>query len=386
MRYRKSILISLLIIINLLLSACWSYTEIDERLIVGSVGIDYGEYKDTYKLTIRAVSAKPSVSGVEIVPEVISMEGKTVFDVIRKAAPIYGTKLYWSHLQSIVISEELAQSNVLTTLDFFYRDAEIRPDSRVYIASGATAEQIIRTEALNQEKTQFALSQAIKTQEFVGSFPDVDLVEFQRRVLDETTESTAPIVSIYIDLEGMLRVEGTAMFIGPRLVGKLNREESLVVLLIGNDVKNPIMTIPINSKEVSNVIRNQTLEIFRSKSNIKSSIKDDKVKILVDIQLDVGMAEANYSMNYLNERDIKELKSVSEDEIRKMFIRTINKIQEYKTDVFGFGKAVEMEDPKLWKKIKEQWSENFSNLPVDVKVTVNIIGTGKTTTSLEGDK
>ena len=326
MRYRKSILISLLIIINLLLSACWSYTEIDERLIVGSVGIDYGEYKDTYKLTIRAVSAKPSVSGVEIVPEVISMEGKTVFDVIRKAAPIYGTKLYWSHLQSIVISEELAQSNVLTTLDFFYRDAEIRPDSRVYIASGATAEQIIRTEALNQEKTQFALSQAIKTQEFVGSFPDVDLVEFQRRVLDETTESTAPIVSIYIDLEGMLRVEGTAMFIGPRLVGKLNREESLVVLLIGNDVKNPIMTIPINSKEVSNVIRNQTLEIFRSKSNIKSSIKDDKVKILVDIQLDVGMAEANYSMNYLNERDIKELKSVSEDEIRKMFIRTINKI------------------------------------------------------------
>ena len=386
MRYRKSILISLLIIINLLLSACWSYTEIDERLIVGSVGIDYGEYKDTYKLTIRAVSAKPSVSGVEIVPEVISMEGKTVFDVIRKAAPIYGTKLYWSHLQSIVISEELAQSNVLTTLDFFYRDAEIRPDSRVYIASGATAEQIIRTEALNQEKTQFALSQAIKTQEFVGSFPDVDLVEFQRRVLDETTESTAPIVSIYIDLEGMLRVEGTAMFIGPRLVGKLNREESLVVLLIGNDVKNPIMTIPINSKEVSNVIRNQTLEIFRSKSNIKSSIKDDKVKILVDIQLDVGMAEANYSMNYLNERDIKELKSVSEDEIRKMFIRTINKIQEYKTDVFGFGIAVEMEDPKLWKKIKEQWSENFSNLPVDVKVTVNIIGTGKTTTSLEGDK
>ena len=45
-----------------------------------------------------------------------------------------------------------------------------------------------------------------------------------------------------------------------------------------------------------------------------------------------------------------------------------------------------MEDHKLWKKIKEQWSENFSNLPVDVKVTVNIIGTGKTTTSLEGDK
>jgi hypothetical protein len=47
MRLKKDFLVFLLIISSTALSGCWSYAEIEDRLIVGTVGIDLGKSEGT---------------------------------------------------------------------------------------------------------------------------------------------------------------------------------------------------------------------------------------------------------------------------------------------------------------------------------------------------
>ena len=382
---RKIIAFLLILAINLTFNGCWSYTEMDERLIVGYVGIDYGKAVGDYRVTVRAVNAKPSQSGVEIIPEVITIEGKSVFETIRKLSTIFGRKLYWSHLKSIIISEKLASEDMLILTDFFYRDPEVRQDSTVYIASGASAEKLVELEASLQKSRDFILTYAIETQRFAGSFPQIDLFEFVKRSVDETVEPVLPIVNIYRDHEENIRIEGSAVFSGSKIAGKLNREESLMLLLIRNEISNPLAILPVASQEPSRLKPLITLEIYRSKSRVKGNESSGGMGVTIDVELDAGIGELNYPVDYLDEKAIEKMEALSSERIREFALKTIKKVQEdYRADIFGFGKAVEKQNPKLWNSIKDKWSDEFSRLSVDVNVKVNIMSTGKPSTPLKG--
>lgn len=379
MNCKRIICIILAIIFTVAASGCWSYSEVDDRLVVGSIGIDYCKNKSMYRVTIRVVNPKPTSGGIELTPNIITLEGKSIFEAVRKSDPIYARKTYWSHLQSIILSDEVAQEDILKTLDFFYRDSEIRQDNRLYIASGSSAEDIVKLEASLQTERQFTLRYAMRTQKFVGSFPELDLVDFGARSLSDTIEPIVPIVGIYKDYDrDMIKIEGSAVFLKNKMVGKLSPSETLAALLITNDTKNPLLVIPISNKDKLKDNKTITLEVFKSKAKIKYLNMGNNIGISVNIEINAGIAEMNYTMNHLDEKSIYELENTLKDNMEQYILKTIKTVQtNYKSDIFGFGKRVETNNPKLWANIKNQWSEKFSEMPVYVNVTLNIKSTGK---------
>jgi spore germination protein KC len=62
------------------------------------------------------------------------------------------------------------------------------------------------------------------------------------------------------------------------------------------------------------------------------------------------------------------------EETINLTIETAQK--QYKSDIFGFGEAIHRSNPKEWKKIKEQWDEEFSEMTANVKVDVKLVHTG----------
>jgi len=379
MKCKKVISIILAVILSVVTNGCWSYSEVDDRLIVGSVGIDYCKNKSMYRVTIRVVNPKPTSGGIELIPNIITLEGKSIFEAIRKSDPVYARKTYWSHLQSIIISDEVAQEDILETLDFFYRDSEVRQDNRLYIASGSSAEDVVKLEASLQVERQFTLRYAMRTQKFIGSFPELDLVDFGARSLSDTIEPIVPIVKIYKDYDrDLIKTEGSAVFSKNKMVGKLSPSETLAALLITNDAKNPLLVVPISNKDNVENSKIITLEVFKSKTKIKYLNRGNDVGISVNIQINVGIAEINYPMNNLSEKSIYELENILNDNLEQYILKTIKTVQtNYKSDIFGFGKRVETANPKLWDNIKNQWSEKFSEMPVYVNVTLKVKSTGK---------
>src|SRR5690625_408274 len=66
-------------------------------------------------------------------------------------------------------------------------------------------------------------------------------------------------------------------------------------------------------------------------------------------------------------------KKTKKKRINQIIEETIHKVQdEYKTYIFGFGETIYRSHPKVWKKVKKDWEENFANLNVEVNVNVSI--------------
>ncbi len=46
--------------------------------------------------------------------------------------------------------------------------------------------------------------------------------------------------------------------------------------------------------------------------------------------------------------------------------------QQYQTDVSGFGNSLRIEYPKVWEKVKKNWDQTFSEVPITYEVKINI--------------
>ncbi|BCE14864.1 hypothetical protein RSC3_02220 [Bacillus paralicheniformis] len=50
---------------------------------------------------------------------------------------------------------------------------------------------------------------------------------------------------------------------------------------------------------------------------------------------------------------------------------------EYKADLAGFGNEMRIKHPRLWEKLKKNWDETFTDIPITfhVQITIKEYGT-----------
>ncbi|MDP9743341.1 UNVERIFIED_ORG: hypothetical protein QFZ59_005171 [Bacillus sp. B2I3] len=61
-----------------------------------------------------------------------------------------------------------------------------------------------------------------------------------------------------------------------------------------------------------------------------------------------------------------------------MVRNVVEKMQkEYQVDGAGFGNRLRIEHPRVWKKVKKDWDQTFSEIPINyhVKLTIKDYGT-----------
>lgn len=64
--------------------------------------------------------------------------------------------------------------------------------------------------------------------------------------------------------------------------------------------------------------------------------------------------------------------------MKRLVGNVLEKMQkEYQVDVAGFGNRLRIENPKVWKKVKKDWDQRFSETTInyDVNLTINDYGT-----------
>lgn len=67
-----------------------------------------------------------------------------------------------------------------------------------------------------------------------------------------------------------------------------------------------------------------------------------------------------------------------------MLQTTVKKLQEdLHVDVAEFGTNLRIQHPKMWQKMKGNWDEKFSQIPVIYEVDLNIEGYGASYTTTE---
>ena len=375
----------ILILIPLLfcLTGCYNYRELNDLAIVSGISIDKNE--DEYIVNAEVINPKKqqdASSGKEPEFVVYTSKGTSMQEAFRKIIKESPKKLYGAQMDVLIIDEETAKKELKNILDFFSRDPEIR--SEFYVLVGKSTDVLEITTPLDKISSKNILDSLESNNSYLGFSNLVTYHDLIDNYLNPNIELALPSVEVVGDdtngdsieniestsAEAASIITNIAIFKDNKFVGYLTEEESQAYNMVMNSAKTTLMKT--NYKDNEFIIS----EILNSSADIKIDIK--KKKVTISIKGKATIAEANYSGNL---EDAKEISKIQKDlnKTTEKFIKNSLKstIQKYNSDIYGFRDMFYKQDPKAYKKLKNNWyKETFPNLEIEVKSDITIFEKG----------
>lgn len=368
-KIKITLLILTILISSIFAAGCWNYREVDKLAIVAGVAVDKG-INGQYKVTVEVVQ----ISGAKdskITSKTITMEGKTMFDAVRNEISLSGKKLYWSHAKVIILSKEIASEGVTRVIDWYNRDSETRADVHILISEGASAKEILSSQATTEEIKSFVLDEMIKNQESLSKAPIIDMLQFDNDLKAKGISAIAPAVNLkQMDGKMLPHIMGTAIFKEDKLVGFLNGEDTKDLIFIKNKVKGGLLIEGTQGNDVSTPV---SLEIFKSKTQVRPVVDGNNIEMNLNIDTTVNIDEIDGPENFIDDEGRMKLEQSAENTLKERIESLIMKIQsEYDLDIFGFGAKLREDNTQEWNRVSSNWEETFKNLKVNVITKVHI--------------
>lgn len=377
----------------IILSGCWSHKELTDIALVAALGIDRseeGKYKVTFQLVNPGNVEQGKQGGGQATPvTVFSNSGDNLVEASRRATQNIPRRLYYAHTNLIVISEKLAKEEGINTIfDAFERDPEFRTTTTVVIANNTTAESIVNTLTPMEKIPANKVIKTLKSSEKRwGGFMNVTIQDVIRDLVSQGKE---PVISGFTisgnvekgkKLEGIqqtspeasLKAKGLAVFKDGRLIDWLKGETARGTTLILNKISATAENIDWNGKKEA-----ISYQMVRQKTRVKVNKTNNGMPVItIHVKAEGDIGEVSIPIDVSNPKRILEIEKRIEKEIKKEIHMAVQRAQDNRADIFGFGEAVHISDPKLWKKLKHNWNEQyFPELEVNVRVDAFIRRTG----------
>lgn len=406
----KALVLSLLILaMSLTQPGCWDQQEVERLGIVLATALDQAP-DGRVRLTVQTINPKAiagggggggggAPGGLTRPFRNRSTEGSTIFDCIRLLSLETPRQIFFAHNQVILISEELARNRGIEELiDFFDRNPQIRRSNWVLISRSDISSVLELPGEITVPASQ-RIAGIIREQRLSSYFPATQLGDFLESLESEGSEAIAAGIQvepsesevrdrIARDSPGGIRREmaigdeikvgGTAVFSGNKMVGWLDERESRGLLWVRGKVKGGVITVPCTSGGGGGGEEKRfAMEILHSDAKIEPKLTDGELSITVKVNADTNIQEAECQEELDKPETIKTIEQALSGAIRGEVEAALAKAQhEYRSDVFGFGEAVHRKYPGLWKESKDNWKEIYPELPVYVEVEAKIARTG----------
>ncbi|WP_408954961.1 Ger(x)C family spore germination protein [Natroniella sp. ANB-PHB2] len=367
---KKKALILTLLSLVIFLVGCWNYTEMKDRTFVVGTAIDLAP-NDLIEVTTQLL--KPHEIGVPAAGEpapdadpiwIISSQGETIFDAIRNFVRQAGRLLFWQYNNVIVVGEEVARAGMLSLLELFIRDHELRLGQRVIITRGV-AKDIVGARHELERIPSMAIVDMLKEQETLGGIVDVDLFDFLEQY---NSRAGAPVVGVVELMNGeQLHVEGAAVFKKDRLEGFLDKRETRGYNWVVDGIGSTVMVLAWEDDQ------KLSIEIMRAESSIEPVFRDGRLIMEVEVETEGVLAEQHTpaDLTRLDRWFLLEEKLARNIENEMENIIELAQ-QEFEADIFGFADEIYRKYPEEWRKIEDDWEDKFSVLEAEVTVDAKI--------------
>lgn len=392
---KSKAMVALLILLFPLLSACTA-RDLNSFSLVTAIGIDKDEAG--YLVTYQVLNPKAAVSKTNVneSPFVLySEKGNALNEIERRTTTQAPRKMYFAHVRTVVIGEDLARDGLKEILDYLFRAREFRTDFYFIIAKGTTANRILSTvtpidsvsgiklfESIENSKDWWAPTNSLNIVELVndinakGNNPVLAGVEFYQKTEDmdtiKTLEKSSP---------GKLKYTALGAFRGDKLVGWLDENESRALNNIVGKTKKSVLSVDYD--ENTHVSLNTSMK----KPKIKVSLSDGKPVINVKLSADMTISTVTDDVDFTEKENLDKLNSLANEKMVDSCKKTLDKAQhELKTDIFGFGESIHRAYPKVWNELKNNWDNEFTKLQVNFTVDTIIRDMGENLKSIIRDE
>jgi len=371
----------ILILFIFTLTGCYNYTELNQLAIATGFAVDIKD--DEYEVTVlisnsqkEASSDKGSASAA-----VYRGNGKTIFEAIKDASLAISKQIYVSHIEVLVLSEEVAKNKTLEVVDFFFRYPQTRNEFYVVIAEDCNAGDVFDISTPLETFPSQNISKNLEiTNKLQGFTYTMTFNEFVTDLIEEGKNPSLPTISIVGSVEDgnkednikqiepstYLKLGMMGVFNGSNLVGISSEDQSKGINFLNDMVKTTLIVTEYNGGYV-------VVELSQSNTEKKVEINNGKPKFIISINTTGSIEEVATDLKVDQPEVIEIIKKSSEDEIKRIINEAINYSKELKTDIFNLGSLIYKKDHKLWKEIKDNWEDEILNdVEIEVKVDLDL--------------
>lgn len=273
--------------------------EIDEILFASVFGVDVDEDgAGNVRITVSSMKVEngggSGVGSPRKTSDILSSEGRTIFEAVRKLNASSERRLFYAHMKYILIGEEAAKKDILKYLDIFERDYEIRLNALVVIVRDGTAEEVLKkaktTESFVADKLKILFSNRGKLS-ISDQIDQTDVME----MFDNTYMSAyIPCISLagVTEREGEedkgkldIQLDGFAVFKGTELLGYMIGNDGRGLNWIRGKIESGVIVVKdFNGEDIS-------LDIIDSSVNIVPRFDNDELSVLIKIQMSSNVDE-----------------------------------------------------------------------------------------------
>jgi len=377
----KLTLITMIFFVMLETSGCWDNVPITEKAMVMGIGIDKTE-DNMVELTLQVV--KPtSISygegsqGSSDTVWVYSTKGKTLFKAMRKQLQTINRKPFYSHVQVIIIGDELAKTGIQEVIDLFERDREPRLSPSVLIAKETTAKKVLSAKSDLENVPAMHIMEILlnnKNNLSIHNMNFINLIRSLRYPEQSPTVGVIEIVNKEDDLNiADMKIKGGAVFNKDKLIGWLDEENIEGLNYVLNTSHNGI----IETENPLNKGKFVSIEQKRSDTTIKIKFEDEKLVFMIEVNAEGNIGGEQGEADLTTKDALSKLEAQIEKSIKEKIDNVTSLAQDkYKTDIFGFGEKLNKKYPYYWEEVKPNWSEEFSHSSIEVDVKFEIRNSG----------
>lgn len=385
----KRILSLLIIFMMLINQGCWNRKEAEKIQYALAVGVDRapdGKVLITVQMPLlEKLKAEKGAEGHK--SWTIISNGETTFEAVRHLIMATGAKLFFSHMQVLVIGEDAAREGVDQIIDFFSSDHELRGTPYVLVARGKAYQVLQNAPPYTPLPATFLKDQVEKVASGTSGTVKVKMGDFLAALASQGAQAplataveplswqkySREVLGLEVEQRGELLPErvlymaGAAFLKGTRLAGWLDARETRGVLWVKGKVQSGIIVAPQpGGGKIS-------FEIIRiEKRRLKPGWRNGKPYYQLELEVEGNLGEKSGFTNPATGPNVKQL----EQHLTRMILQEIQlawkKQRQTRADIFGLGAALAAEKPEIWEKVKERWSEVMPTAHLELKIKVRV--------------
>lgn len=330
----------ILLIIILLCSGCYDYQEINNMAIINGIGVDYQNEEYILTLEILNIQEKKESTETQEKSYALTARGKTINEAMNNVESIVTKKASFSHLEIILISEDLAKKGITDICDYFLRNNFITNNLYLVLAKNKSPEEILKNKSQSEKINTVAIVELLESKNSTFSLSIKDEFDYQ---VAKIKDNFYDIFVLSVNLEDEIKLDQVAVFKGDKLKFYLTEDEKQILGLLANKIYNIVVVNEMGAMDIT-------------KDKVK--INYDGEKYIIEIDLLAKLEKLNDEELYLKNRDdLSKLESSFRSTLEDRINDLIDSLYRQDTDILGLKKVLYNKNPKEdlsnWQKKRE---------------------------------
>ena len=365
----KKMLIAFTIIGCLFLfSGCWDQKLVKQTGFALQSGIELSpEQKLLLTSSIPAIGAKEKDQD-----EIVSGEGHLLREAINQQKTTSAKVIRFGKVQQLLFSKDLAALGIQAIMEILERDPLNPPISYVVIVDGSPKELLEKAETFTTKpRSSLYMNQLLLNNINSAYTPDTKTYDFFIRYFAPGLDPITPLIKLEAD---GIRVLGSALFAGDKMVGTINQQQTVFLLAMMGQFKNADLVLdPLAPEETTSVKQGLGLTNVRSRRKIRVNVEDNCPVADITLTFTASLIESH--RDALDQPSVqKKIEEQLAAQIKQACQEIIHYTQEIGSDPLGIGDLIRAKYPAYWQEV--DWSTAYRETIVKLSVKLDLLQYG----------